>query len=74
MMEVSFDNLLSKLELNPKGELLQRLVESCTSCKTVMAENPFIALLSNYLKEEQGLPKVQQTKSLIHSSLDYSST
>lgn len=66
MMESSFDNILSNLELNPKGELLQRLVESCANCETVMAENPFIVLLSNYLKEEQGLPKAQQRKSLIH--------
>lgn len=65
-MEVSFDNLLSNLELIPKGELLQRLVESWTSCKTIIAENIFIALLSNCLKEEHSLPKVPERKSLIH--------
>lgn len=51
-MEVSFDNLLSNLELIPKGELLQSLVESWTSCKIIIAENPFIALLSSSFKEE----------------------
>lgn len=57
-MEVSFDKLLSNLELIPKGELFQRLVESWTSCKTVI----FIALLSNHFKEEHSLPKVPERK------------
>lgn len=43
-MEVCFGSHLSNLELIPKGELLQRLVESWTSCKTVIAENPFIVI------------------------------
>lgn len=65
-MEVSFDKLLSNLELIPKGELFQRLVESWASCKTVIAENIFIALLSNHFKEEHSLPKVPERKFLIH--------
>lgn len=65
-MEVSFENLFSNLELVPKGELLQRLVESWTNCKTIIAENSFIALLSNCFKEEHSFPKVPERKSLIH--------
>lgn len=59
-MEVSPVNLTTNLELIPKSELAQRLVESWTSCKRDIALQKnllFIALFSNSFKEDHSFPK-----------------